>query len=572
MRVAIIGGGPGGLYLAILLRSAGVAREVVVVERDLPDVSRGFGVVLSGPALHGLASGDPIVHQALLSSAVRWQDLVVRHRGRSLRCGGNDFAAIARRRLLELLRQRCLDLAIELRWGTEASPGDFASWDLVVAADGSRSNARQALATILRPTVRVSSTKFIWFATTARFEALTFLFERDPHGWFAVHAYPYEEGTSSFIVETDERTWKHAGLDRDAAGTASAAYVADLFREHLGGARILTGVSRWSSFHTVRCERWYHGNVVLLGDAAHTAHFSVGSGTRMAMEDALVLARALREHPSVAGALAGYEHERQADVGRIQRAASTSLAWWEGFATYAELLEPEQFAFHFLTRSARSDRSGLTLRDEAFVARVEAWFGGAPLGLPVPGPLSLPNRLVTLGGEHSQAALVLYREPPALPPKGAWGVLTRDGSVPAGATVALWEAASGAPPEQVGEAVRDLLHRHPLVAAGVVLAAPDAGDGLRAARWQAEAAVRAGARLIAVTGGEGGDAALNETLLREHARMRCQATVIAIVPDADPGWAATAVLSGRTDLVATRPGRLTLPAPAAPSCRPCPPG
>ena len=520
MRIAVLGAGPGGLFAATLLKNADPAREVTVFERNRAEDTFGFGVVFSDATLAGIHDADPVLRTALTEHGVHWDPIEVRLHGERLRCGGNGMAAVARRTLLSLLQQGARDAGVDLRFSTEVRPEDLLAGghDLVVAADGANSRLRERFADEFGPSFETAAAKFVWFGTTYPFDGLTFVHERGPHGVFAVHGYPIGNGVSTFIVETDEESWRAAGLDGFDAGQppgvsdeTSRAYLERLFAEQIDGHPLLVNNSRWGSFRTRRARRWRHRAggtaVALLGDAAHTAHFSVGSGTKMAMEDAVALAAALDRHPGdVDAALADYEAVRQPQVARIQDSARPSLAWWEHFGRSHDVLPPWQFAYHFFTR-ALPDRK-LRRRDEAFVAAVhERWraeHGAEPLATPLTvGRHRLPGRVVTV-------------DPGA--------VRTPDGGLP----LAAGPAAGG-----------DW---------AFAVDAPDEESGLPAARDAAAAAVAAGAVLVAVRGGN----PLTRRLLGEESRLGLGARTM-VVEDGplDDDAATTAVLSGRTDLVGT---------------------
>lgn len=410
MRVLSVGGGPAGLYFGLLAKRADPSRAITVLERNGPDDTFGFGVVFSDRTLQTLHDSDAETSAAIAEALVRWDTIHVRHRGRSLRSAGHGFAAIARKRLLQILRDRATEVGVDLRFHTEFDQRfDVADYDLVLAADGSNSRLRQERAAHFGTRSQLGAAKFIWFGTTKVFDSFYFAFEENEHGAFASHAYPYGPERSTFIVETNEGAWRAAGLDVHAAAAAppgasdlhSRDYFEKLFAEHLGGHELLVNNSKWLNFPTIRNARWSDGNVVLLGDAAHTAHFSVGSGTKMALEDATALARALDAEPDVPAAIAAYERTRRPEVERIQDAAGPSLAWWEHFGEYMAA-EPERFAFHFLTRNPRITRGNLQRRDGELVGEVERWFArrdGGSAGEPRLSPLSLrdlalPNRTV----------------------------------------------------------------------------------------------------------------------------------------------------------------------------------
>ena len=306
-RVAVVGGGPGGLFAAMLLKRAEPDRQIIVFERNGPDDTFGFGVVFSDATLAGIHAADPVLLTALTEYGVHWDTIEVRVRGERHRCGGNGMAAVERRTLLRLLQQRALDEGVDVRFRTDVGVDDVLveGFDLVVAADGANSLLRDAFTNELQPTFDTATARFIWLGTTYPFEGLTFVHERSPHGVFAAHAYPIGNGVSTFIVETDATAWRLAGLDELDTTTPpgpsderSRDYLQALFAEQLDGHRLLVNNSRWAAFRTRRAARWTHrvGStaLVLLGDAAHTAHFSVGSGTKMAMEDAIALAALTR--------------------------------------------------------------------------------------------------------------------------------------------------------------------------------------------------------------------------------------------------------------------------------------
>ena len=408
MRVSIVGGGPAGLYLAILLKKAYRSVDVDVWERNAPDATFGWGVVFSEETLGALRDADPETHLAITDTFARWDRLDIRYRGRVLSSRGHSFSAIARKRLLEILQERCRSLGVELRFGAEIDdPATLADRaDLVVGADGVNSVVRRALEQTLGTSVEPEGCKYVWFGTDLVLDAFTFIFRETEHGLFQVHAYPFDEHASTFIVECPEPTWRRAGLD-ELSEEESLAFCEELFARDLGGHRLLSNRSLWLSFPKVRNRVWHEGRLVLVGDAAHTAHFSIGSGTKLAMEDAIVLVNALARRGDVESALVDYELERQAVVERFQQAASESAAYFARVASYREL-EPIQFAFNLLTRSGRITHASLTVRDAAFTRVLDAWFarpsgGDGRRALVAPPPmfaplalagLTLPNRVV----------------------------------------------------------------------------------------------------------------------------------------------------------------------------------
>lgn len=389
LRVAIIGGGPGGLYAAALLKRLDPDREITVWERNAPDDTFGFGVVLSDETLGGIEHADPTVYEALQAHFTRWDDIDIVHRNTRQTSGGHGFAALGRKRLLEILHARCHELGVDLRFRSEAPPPRTLSeaYDLVIAADGVHSTTREAYSHVFRPHVAEHHCRYIWLAADFAFESFRFEIAETEHGVMQLHGYPYAADASTVIVEMREEVWQAAGFaELDEA--ESVERCAKIFAEALGGRPLRSNKSAWTTFRTVVNERWSHGNVVLLGDAAHTAHFSIGSGTKLAVEDALALAACLEEQPTLERALAAYEGERKPVVASTQRAARASLEWFENLGLYLDQ-PPRQFAFNLLTRSRRVTHDNLRLRDAHFTEAVERDFG-CPPGTP---PMFTPFRL-----------------------------------------------------------------------------------------------------------------------------------------------------------------------------------
>jgi anthraniloyl-CoA monooxygenase len=388
VRIAVVGGGPGGLYFAALAKQLGQSDQITVWERNAADDTFGFGVVFSDETLGGIDSADPVIYRAMEREFARWDDIDVHVKGQVITSGGHGFAALSRRRLLQILQQRCGDLGVTVHFRADAPDRRdlAASHDLVVAADGANSATRAAFAGTFRPALDVRRCRYMWLGTDLVFDAFKFYIEQTPYGVMQIHGYPYDATGSTFIVEMHDTVWQAAGFGRLAppdppglppgrSDDASIDRIRELFAGVLDGHAVYANNSKWISFGTLRCENWRRGNVVLLGDAAHTAHFSIGSGTKLAMEDALALAACLHEQPDTGAALDAYEAERRPVVASTQRAAQASLEWFENLGQYLGQ-EPEQFAFNIMTRSRRVTHGNLRVRDPEFAARIDTWFAG----------------------------------------------------------------------------------------------------------------------------------------------------------------------------------------------------
>jgi len=404
VKIAVAGGGPGGLYFAILMRRVAPDCEITVFERNRAADAFGFGVVFSDETLTVFEHADPQSYSAITERFVHWTDIDIHHRGSVTRSGGHGFSAIGRRELLAILQERALSLGVDVRFRCEAPPVSALGWaDLIVGADGASSEVRRQRRRRFAPSLDPRRCRYIWLATDLAFDAFKFFIAETEHGVFQAHAYPYDERMSTFIVETHEVAWRRAGLcsytpastDAGLSDTTSVAFCAELFSDALEGHTLLSNNSKWIKFVTVRCSRWCAGNVVLLGDAAHTAHFSIGSGTKLAMEDAVALAWAFRNlGDDVDAALEAYEAERRPVVESTQRAAQGSLEWFEGISRYVDQ-ERTQFAFNLLTRSRRVTYDNLKLRDPEFVHEVDARFATRVGASPRP-PMFMPLRLRSL--------------------------------------------------------------------------------------------------------------------------------------------------------------------------------
>jgi len=376
MKIASVGGGPGGLFSSILLKKSDPTREITVYERNASDDTFGFGVVFSQETLDNIADADPESFGRISAEFRHWSAIDTDFLGVRERSDGHAFAALERKRLLAILGERALRLGVDVRYSTSAPALAELQRDndLVIASDGVNSPIRTALAENLDPSVDPRSAKYVWFGTTQPFDCFTFLFVETEFGLFWAHVYPFDGERSTFIVETDEETWRRAGLDVFAAvhrkpgenDEATMAFCERIFAGHLDGHALIGNNSGWLSFTVIRNRSWSADNVALVGDAAHTAHFSIGSGTKLALEDAISLAVAVDREPSIEAALKAYEDDRQPVVASLQRSAQTSLEWFEGAARYRDL-PPEQFVFQLLTRSQRVTYDNLKLRDSSYV-------------------------------------------------------------------------------------------------------------------------------------------------------------------------------------------------------------
>ena len=401
MRIVSIGGGPAGLYFALLMKKADPGHDVTVVERNRADDTFGFGVVFSDATLDTFIEADRPTGEAITRAFAHWDDIDIHYQGQVLASTGHGFSGMSRQALLDILQRRCAELGVALRFQTDVTDlTPYRDADLVLAADGVNSLVRSEYAEHFQPHVDWRPNRFVWLGTTFPFRAFTFIFKESPHGLWRVHAYRYDARHSTFIVETTETTWRRAGLDQ-VSEDDTVVFAERLFARELEGHRLLKNRSLWRSFPTVKNAHWHWNNVVLIGDAAHTAHFSIGSGTKLAMEDAIALAGALHRHRDVAGALDAYEEERRPQVESIQRAAQVSLEWFEQTERYHGRLEPLQFAFSLLTRSLRVTHDNLKVRDAKFVETVDRWFAAkaadqskvSVAAQPVPPPMFIPLRL-----------------------------------------------------------------------------------------------------------------------------------------------------------------------------------
>jgi anthraniloyl-CoA monooxygenase len=405
VKVRIIGAGPAGLYFAILLKKADRAHDIAVIERNTPDATFGWGVVFSEETLGALRDADPETHLEITDTFARWPAIDIHYRGHKLRSRGHAFSATSRKLLLQILQRRAHGLGVDLQFETEA---ELPEADLVVGADGVNSGVRKRFAKDFGERVSPQGCKYVWYGTDLVLDAFTFIFKETDAGLIQVHAYPFDEHTSTWIVESPEHTWRALGFDRMDEGE-SLKTCEQLFADELEGHRLMTNRSLWLDFLLVRNESWHKGNVVLIGDAAHTAHFSIGSGTKLAMEDSIALAQAFQRHTGdLDRALVDYELERQPVVERFQMAAGESAGYFSRVARYAHM-DPMPFAFNLLTRSGRITHANLAQRDPQFVRVLDASFHGRVEGAVAPPPVFAPwrglrNRIVRATTEPTAMA------------------------------------------------------------------------------------------------------------------------------------------------------------------------
>src|SRR5918993_179096 len=381
MKIACIGGGPAGLYFAISMKLRDASHDITVFERNPRGVTFGWGVVFSDQTLENLMANDPVSAKVIADEFAHWDDIDVHIRGERIRSSGHGFIGIGRKRLLEILQDRAIELGIELSFETECDPDDprWSDYDLVIAADGINSRVRERFADKFEVDVDQRANKFVWLGTSKAFDAFTFAFEETKAGWIWAHAYKFAPDCSTFIVECSETTWRGLGFDRLDQAQA-IALCESIFAKYLDGhalvsnAAHLLGSAAWLNFRRIKCERWHHGRFILLGDAAHTAHFSIGSGTKLALEDAIKLADVLnRPGLELDAALFEYHAERSLEVLKLQNSARNSTEWFETLDRYLHF-EPLQFAYSLLTRSQRISHENLRLRDREWLEGVERWF------------------------------------------------------------------------------------------------------------------------------------------------------------------------------------------------------
>lgn len=408
MHILCLGGGPAGLYFALLMKLQNPASQITVVERNRPFDTFGWGVVLSDQTLDNLRAADPVSAQLIGDAFNHWDDVEVFFKGRSVRSGGHGFCGIGRKRLLNILQERCIALGVELVFETDVQDDQAIAAkyqaDIVIASDGLNSRIRNRYADTFKPDVDLRACRFVWLGTHKTFDAFTFAFEQTEHGWFAAHAYKFDNNTSTFIVETPEAVWKAHGLDQ-MSQEEGISFCEKLFAKYLDGNTLMNnathvrGSAIWIRFPRVVCERWVHSEniggkdvpIVLMGDAAHTAHFSIGSGTKLALEDAIELSQCFAQTPEPAKALETYEALRSVEVLKIQNAARNSTEWFENVDRYSGL-DAEQFFYSLLTRSQRISHENLRVRDASWLRGYEQWLA-KNANQPAPPPMLLPLKV-----------------------------------------------------------------------------------------------------------------------------------------------------------------------------------
>ncbi|MCR5856223.1 bifunctional salicylyl-CoA 5-hydroxylase/oxidoreductase [Mesorhizobium sp. J428] len=436
MRIVCIGGGPAGLYFALLMKKRHPEHHVTVVERNRPFDTFGWGVVFSDATMQSMRQWDPQTAQAIESAFNHWDDIELVFKGRRIRTTGHGFVGIGRKKMLNILQERCIELGVELVFERDVQDDEeFADADLVISSDGVNSRIRAKYADVFKPDMLMRPNRYIWLGTHKRFDAFTFDFRRTEHGWFQAHIYRFDDTTSTFIVETTDEVFKAHGIDK-MDQEQSVAFCENLFAETLDGHRLMTNAqhlrgSAWLNFGRLICEKWSHFNgsshVVLMGDSAHTAHFAIGSGTKLAIDDAIELTRQFdlvgHDRASIPAVLAAYEEIRRVDVARIQNAARNAMEWFEVVGTrYADTLEPEQFMYSMLTRSQRISHENLRLRDRDWLEGYERWFAAragvdpAPNGA-VPSPMFTPFRIrgLTLKNRIVVSPMAMYSATDGVP-------------------------------------------------------------------------------------------------------------------------------------------------------------
>jgi len=425
MKITIVGAGPAGLYLSILLKRDNPAHDITIYERNRADDTFGFGVVFSDETLSQFLGEDEGTYRDIIDNFAWWDEIDVVAGDETIRSGGHGFCGIARQKLLDIMQRRAAALGVKLHFQHEVTDFDALrrDCDLLVGSDGINSLVRETWKDQFRPSFDWRRNKFVWLGTTKPLKTFTFVFRENQDGLFQVHAYQFNKSTATWIVETSEEAWLKAGLDK-ASEADTVAYCQKLFEKDLDGHPLITNRSLWRTFPTIKCERWVHENVVLMGDAVHTAHFSIGSGTKLAMEDAIALARAIRDNATVGAALSAYENKRRDEASLLQHTAQVSLEWFESTARYRDF-EPIQLALSLLSRSKRITYDNLRLRDPNFIGAIDRWFAAkvtaqSGVALPAdnpPPPMFTPFKLrgLTLANRVVVSPMCQYSATDGLP-------------------------------------------------------------------------------------------------------------------------------------------------------------
>jgi len=397
MKIVILGGGPAGLYSGLLIKKANPACDITIFERNAADVTYGWGVVFSDRTLASFQRADNKTYEQITDHFVIWDTIDVYYRNQKMSCGGHVISSISRKSLLNILQNRCFELGINLRFSCEIDDlAEIGDYDLLIAADGLNSIVRKRYESSFKPSLEYGKARYIWLGANKVLDAFTFIFCENEHGLFQVHSYPFNGTTSTFIIECDEASWLKAGLDK-ADEIQSLNYCQQLLEDNLGGAKLLSNNSKWISFPMLKTQHWHYKNIVLVGDAIHTAHFSIGSGTKLAMEDTIALSSALEKHADLETVLNEYELERKPVVEIFQRAARESQSYFETLKRHMTL-DPVPFTFNLLTRSGRITYDDLRLRDQSFGDVVDRWYA---------------NKALTLSNtENSSVAQALFAPPP----------------------------------------------------------------------------------------------------------------------------------------------------------------
>ncbi len=450
LKIHVIGGGPGGLYFSILMKKANPDHQITIHERNREDDTFGFGVVFSDETLGNFMSQDDDTYNEITNAFAYWDEIEVRYRDESIRSAGHGFCGMARAKLLQIFQNRCLALGVEIKFEEEITDIEpYRDADLVLAADGVNSFVRETYKEHFQPRIDYRKTKFVWLGTTQTFDAFTFIFKPNKHGWFYNHAYQYGENASTWILETHEDTWRRAGLDQ-ATEADTIAYFEDLFADELGGHPILANRSEWRNFPMIYNKNWHHENVVLIGDAAHSAQFSIGSGTKIAMEDAIAMAAAFEAGDDVQSAIALYENGRMDEVAALQHTAMVSLQWYENARRYNEMA-PSQYVFNYITRSKSITYENLGLRDPSYMEDVNRWFAeqvSAEQAVEIPAedqapppPMFTPFRLrsMTLQNRVVISPMCQYSAEEGMP--GDWHMVHLGGLAVGGAGLIITEMA-----------------------------------------------------------------------------------------------------------------------------------